>query len=300
MSFLLPWRKSPPLPHCQLGVGWYHNGIRLVKLSHINDATPTLDFYKSLPYKYPITLHKFVKRLSLQRLPCVGVIDIGNYQLLLTEPPPVLDSELLAAVRWQIQELVDFNIEDAIIDVFDEPTPANQQPKKMIYVVAAPKEVVQTDCDNLLGAGFKLIALDIPELVLRNIAALLPEDKYGVALLWLTPKHGMLTITRRATLYLSRTVEAEGKLKQLLPLMIKEIRRSFTYYENHFNQAPINYLVIAPMSPPLPNLCQYLSTHLKINVRLLDLNKLFYSERHLSAVEQAQYFPMLGAALRVE
>ena len=294
MPFPLPWNKPPP--HTQLGVGWYNNSIRLVRLSHTNNAKPRLDLYKSLPNsKRPSTiLRKFIKRHSLKRIPCVGVMGIGKYQILLTEAPPVVDSELVAATRWQVQELIDFNIEDAIIDVFD--VPANHRQEKMIYVVVARKKVVQVKIDNLLGIGFKLTALDIPELALRNIAALLPEDKNGVALLWLTPKHGMLTITRDATLYLSRTVA--GDINNMVPFIIAEIRRSLTYYENHFNQAPIKHLVIAPTSPPLPNLGKYLATNLGINVRLLDLNELLNSKLRLSVAQQAQCFPMLGAALR--
>jgi MSHA biogenesis protein MshI len=294
MPFLLPWNKSPP--HTQLGVGWYNNSIRLVRLSRTNNATPRLDLYKSLlNYKRPTSvLRKFIKRHSLKRIPCVGVMGIGHYQILLTEAPPVLDSELVAATRWQVQELIDFNIEEAIIDVFD--VPASHRQEKMIYVVIARKKVVQTHIDNLLGMGFKLTALDIPELAMRNIAALLPEDKEGMALLWLTPKYRMLTITRNTTLYLSRTVE--GDINRMVPLIIAEIRRSLTYYENHFNQAPINRLVIAPTSPPLPNLGKYLATHLGINVRLLDLNKLLNSKSRLTAAQQAQCFPILGAALR--
>lgn len=294
MPFLLPWNKSPP--HTQLGVGWYNNSIRLVRLSRTNNAKPRLDLYKSLlNNKRPTSvLRQFIKRHSLKRIPCVGVMGIGNYQILLTEAPPVLDSELVAATRWQVQELIDFNIEEAIIDVFD--VPASHRQEKMIYVVVARKKVVQTHIDNLLGIGFKLTALDIPELAMRNIAALLPEDKEGVALLWLTPKYRMLTITRNTTLYLSRTVE--GDINRMVPLIIAEIRRSLTYYENHFNQAPINHLVIAPTSPPLPNLGKYLATHLGINVRLLDLNKLLNSKSRLTAAQQVQCFPILGAALR--
>ena len=293
MSFLFPWKKS--LPDTQLGVGWYNNNIRLIRLSHTNEATPTLDLYKSLPnLKRPTTvLRQLIKRHSLKRIPSVGVMGIGHYQILLTEAPPVLESELVAATRWRVQELIDFNIEEAIIDVFD--VPASHRQEKMIYVVVARQKAVQRHVDNLLRLGFKLIALDIPELALRNIAALLPEDKNGVALLWLTPKFMMLTITRHTILYLSRTVE--GEIKHILPLIIAEIRRSLTYYENHFNQAPINHLVIAPTSSPLPNLGKYLANHLGINVRLLDLNALLNSVR-LSVAQQAQCFPILGAALR--
>lgn len=296
MPFLLPWKKSPP--HSQLGIGWHNNSIRLVKLSHPHKATPTLDFYKSLPnHKRSIVLRQFVKHHSLKRVPCVGVMGIGHYQLFLTEAPQVPDSEVLAAARWQVQTLIDFSVEEAIVDVFYVP-PSVRHPQKMIYAAVARQKVVQAHSEQLLGAGFKLTALDIPELALRNVAAKLPEDKDGVALLWLTPKHEMLTITRCGTLYLSRAVSRNTNCS--LPLIIAETRRSLAYYETHFNQAPINHLVIAPMLPPLPKLCHDLATHLGINVRFLDLNELIHSRQPLTVAQQAQCFPMLGAALRKE
>lgn len=294
MSFLFPWNKSPP--HTQLGIGWYNHNLRLVKLSHTNEVTPKLDFYKSLPHSKPppTVLRQFIKHHSLKPIPCVGVMGVGHYQILLMEAPPVPDSELVAATRWQVQELIDFKIEDAIIDVFD--VPASHRQEKMIYVVVARQKVVQVQIDNLLRLGFSLIALDIPELAMRNIAALLPEEKDGVVLLWLTSTYGMLTITRNATLYLSRTVE--GDINHIVPLIIAEIRRSLTYYENQFNQAPITHLVIAPTSLPLPNLGKYLATHLRLNVRFLDLNELVNSQSRFTLAQQAQCFPILGAALR--
>ena len=187
-------------------------------------------------------------------------------------------------MKW----LTVLEIENAIIDIFDVPSSPHDMKKRMLYVVVANGERVQANIDALLGAGFKLTALDIPELALRNIAALLPEDKEGVALLWQTDDYQILTITRDTTLYLTRTFEVGIKNS-----IIEQIQNSLNYYENHFNQAPINHLVIASQSPSLQD---DLADNLEMTVRYLDLNELVFSELDLS--QQAQCFPMLGAALR--
>lgn len=302
----LPWNRSRP--HSQLGVGWHNEGISLVRVLHTKHAEPVLDLYKSLPYHEISTLRQLSKSHSLKHIPCKGVMELGSYQLLLIETPNVHDTELRAAVRWQVQELINFDIEDAIIDMFEAPPSDRGRREKMIYVVVAHKRDVQTHMDELLNAHLKVATLLIPELALRNIAALLPEDNDGVVLLWLTPGYEMITVTRKATLYLTRTIEEEGNSWQQLmkndestegemDKLIVEIQRSLNYYENHFNKPPIKHLVIAPMSFPLPNLHDYLATQLRMTVRLLELNELLSTEIYLSTTEQAQCFPILGAAL---
>ncbi len=272
--------KKKLTPHNQLGIGWYNEGICLVKILYPDNAAPVLDLCEFVPnHEISTALPKLVKRYSLKRLPCVGVMELGSYQLFLREAPPVPDNELAAAMRWQVQEFVD--VENAIIDVFD--VPSHNMQKRMLYVVVAHGERVQAHLKTLLRAGFKLIALDIPELALRNIATLLPEDKEGVALLWLTDDYQVLTITCNATLYLTRTFQIETTLLK------EQIQQSLTYYENYFNQAPINHLVIASQSPSLQD-------DFAMTVRYLDLNELVFTD--LTMAQQAQCFPMLGAALR--
>ena len=58
----------------------------------------------------------------------------------------------------------------------------------------------------LKAARLKISALDIPELALRNLTALLPEDERGLAFLSLGRTQGMLILTRGQNLYLTRRI----------------------------------------------------------------------------------------------
>ncbi len=51
--------------------------------------------------------------------------------------PAACDNELRAAVRWRIKDLIDFHIDDAVIDVFEMPAHARGGPNRMMYAVKA-------------------------------------------------------------------------------------------------------------------------------------------------------------------
>mgnify|MGYP002713137387 CR=1 FL=1 len=148
-----------------------------------------------------------VRALGLQGAACVSVMPAGGFTLLLLNAPEVEPEELKAAVRWRIRDLIDFHIDDAVIDVFDIPGQQERGRPKMMYVVAAHTSAVQEHVALIEGSGLELKAIDIPELVQRNVAAQLPEDPSGVALLHLSRGSGLLTLTRDKTLYLARSLD---------------------------------------------------------------------------------------------
>ena len=77
--------------------------------------------------------------------------------------------------------MVDFDITDAVIDVFESPITGGQDKPNNIYVVAASHKKVQERTSLLQNAQVQLSAIDIPELVLRNLASLFPGNDKGIA-----------------------------------------------------------------------------------------------------------------------
>jgi MSHA biogenesis protein MshI len=244
------------------------------------------------------------KQHHLDEYPCVSVMDIGSYHLLLVEAPDVQPAELRAAIRWRVKDLIDFHLDDAVIDVFEVPHQKAAGRNRMMYAVVAKSTQVKKRIDELVNAGINLSVVDIPELVLRNIAALLPEDVGGVALLYLTDDTGIITLTRQGTLYLSRQIDigtndlAAGK--DNYDSLVVELQRSLDYYESHFSQPAVSSVVITPMSQPLPGLVDYLQGQLDLNVRMMDLNQLIDIPTVMDEISQAQCLLAIGAALREE
>ncbi len=275
-------------------------------------------------------LAELVDGYGLSSSHCLSVMP-GSFNLLLVEAPQVDAAELKAAVRWQIKDLIDFHIDDAVIDVFDIAGQESRGRQKMMYVVAARVSTVQEHIDLLEGAGAALSVIDIPELALRNIAALLPEGPSGVALLHLSRHGGLLTLSRDGELYLSRNLEVgseallsqmqadagvehggmaleaqeeEGGLSpgmtRLLDSIVLEVQRSLDYYESHFSLPPVGGLVLTPTEEPIPGMLGYIAGNLSVPVRTLDLNAVLDGESTLSDALQARTLLAIGAALRHE
>ena len=294
------------------------HGIAVAEVRRDDGVPPTLalcDFAETtgVEERQP-ALHKLVKRHDLGRFPCVSSMDLGDYRLLSVEPPDVQPTELNAALRWRVKDLIDFSIDDAVIDAFQVSNELAPRRNPVMYAVVARGGVVKQRVDELLGANLKLSAIDIPELAMRNIAALLPEDVGGLVLVYLTADGGLITVTRQSQLFLSRllgtgngTVNPGGELdvaetatKQWLDGIVIEIQRSMDYYESHFSQPPVSSLVVAPLERPIPGLAEYISQQLNVPTRVLDLNGVIDSPQPLSEELQSQCLLAIGTALRVE
>ncbi len=137
-----------------------------------------------------------------------SVLPDGSYQLLLVDIPNVPADEVNSAARWQIKDLLDFPVDDTVVELFEMPqVSTTAEHKAMAYAVATRRSSIEEHIELLHGAGFSLNVIDIPELCTRNIATLLPQDADGVAFLHFTETHGILTVTRQGVLYLIRRIE---------------------------------------------------------------------------------------------
>ena len=242
-----------------------------------------------------------------------SVLPDGSYQVLLIEVPRVPADEINAAVRWQIKDLLDFPVDDTLIELFEMPEQSVAGQNSMAYAVATRRSSIQQHVELLQGAGFSPDVIDIPELCTRNIATLLPQDADGVAFLHFTDSHGILTVTRQGVLYLIRRIDRRrGAISsastddfartELVSTIVLEIQRSLDYYESHFdrrNRRPLSELVLAPGSD-IDGLTESLQKQLDLKVSSLDLNTLFEMQSVITAEEQGDCLLAVGAALRSE
>jgi MSHA biogenesis protein MshI len=263
-------------------------------------------------------LRELAARHGAERARITTLMAPAEYQLLLVEAPDVEPSELRAAMRWRIKDLIDLHIDDAVIDVVEIPG-QDRGRARMMYAVAARAPRVRGRVDAIEAADLALAAIDIEELALRNIAALLDEDARGVGLLWLAGDYGQILITRGGELFLARRVEIGANalfsaaqhadpdsgdygapLTALLDQLTLELQRSFDYYESHFGQAPVQALTIAPSAPELPFLPAYLGGAQNVPVAPLDLGRAFPDAVLPDPLTLARCLTAIGAALRHE
>ncbi len=255
------------------------------------------------------------REFSLAKHACTTVMGLGEYSVISVDAPDVPPAELRAAVRWQVKDLIDYHIDDAVIDVFDAPASGAHGQKNKLYVVVSRTSTVRERVDQLQDAEANLTTIDIPELVLRNITARLPEDEGGVAMVYLTRERGLVVVTRESTLYFARTLDigydylSQGAAdadelslenNAVFDRLVLEVQRSLDYYDRYFQQPPVSALVLAPTEIPMPGLSAYLHEALGVEVKMLDLQDVVHCEQELSPQQQAHCLAAVGAALREE
>ncbi|WP_432821801.1 hypothetical protein [Trichloromonas sp.] len=256
-----------------------------------------------------------VARRALARSRCVDVMALGDYSLLQIVPPPVPDAELRDASRWQIRELIDYPIDEALIDVFRVPSEGMRGRSAIAYVVSAHRSLVKEQVNQLKAARLKIHAIDIPELAVRNLAALLPEEPRGVIFVYLGSTRGLITICRAGNLCLARNInigveqlkahpdiaagrkEDDSHVNDLLDSVVLEIQRSLDFYESNFALPPIASLVVASIEPELPVVIPYLQNYLGLGVRAFVPAEVLDCA-HLEADKVSRCLLAIGAALR--
>jgi MSHA biogenesis protein MshI len=251
-------------------------------------------------------LARMFDEVGLGRTPTSAVLPASGYQLVLVEAPDVLPAELKAAIRWRVKDMIDFGIEDAVIDVFEPPAPSRRQQQRLMYAIAARREVVQHTVDVMAPVAKGFDVIDVPELCLRNIAALLPADEQGLALLFQHGGTAELILTRAGKLYFSRHIDLsrhlapdDGGLADHAALSL-ELQRSLDYYESHFDQPPINSLYVVPSDPRSEALAAGLGRESALRVAVADLAGLFDCASPPDASTQTHCLLAAGAALRLE
>ena len=246
-----------------------------------------------------------LSKLPLARASVFSVLEPASYQLLLVEAPDVPEEELRAAVRWRIKDLIDFHVDDAVIDVFEMPSHSRGGQAKMMYTVAARADSVRKQVDLIGNAGYSLEAIDIPELCLRNVADRIEEDGRGVALLYLSEEQGFLIVVRQGVMYLTRRIEtgvqtlasSNGLRGELVSGLALEIRRSLDYFESHYDQKPVSMLYSAGLETGDRN---DLAIDLSVSVEDIDLDSFLNLDCEVDGDLQRKCLPAIGAALRHE
>jgi len=247
-----------------------------------------------------------IRAAGLPRMPISTVLRPDEYQLALIEAPDVPPAELRAAMRWRLKETIDFRVEDAVIDVFDVPDQNRGGHGRMMYAVAARRGAIDRHANTLTGIP-QFDVVDVPELCLRNLAALLPTAAAGVALLHLGDTAANIVLVRGKTFYFARQMDLQATL-HIAPgsdgerldaaSVVLELQRSLDYYERHFDQPPITRIAVSPAGSRAAELARDLGSETGFEVTSLDLNVLLNCAAPIEPAAQATCLLAVGAALR--
>lgn len=284
------------------------DGVAVARVNHERPGKPLLEYCAFHALASGQELASLLKQIfaahRLDKVPLSTLLAVGDYQLLMVEAPEVPPAELRAAIRWRIRDLIDFHIDDAVLDVFDVPPSGARGVQQHLYVVVSRAAHVKERAELLQAAGGELDIVDIPELALRNIAARLDRDANGQAMLYFGSDRGLITLTRDANLYLARSMEIGYQQLMETPDLVDrlalELQRSMDYYDRHFQQAPITAVTLCPLPQAEPQLADQLARQTGIAVRELHLEDIIDIDPAVDLTQFPRCVLAIGAALRSE
>ena len=297
-----------------LTVTFLRDGICAGRVQRVRDAKAIVEvsaFYPAEASFSPEALERMSRELRANSYRCGTMLGGGEYQLLMVDAPNVPPDELKTAVRWRLKDMLDFHIDDATIDVLDIPQDSSGASRgHSMFAVAARNALVQSRQALFGEAKLELTVIDIPEMAQRNISALLETDGRGLAMLSFDGDGGLLTITYKAELYLSRRIDVT--LEQLLERdsdrqqvcfdkITLELQRSLDHFDRQFHYVNVLKLLLAPTGTH--GLHEHLAANLYMPVEAMTLDDVFdlrNAPALQDAAQQQRFFLTLGAALRHE
>jgi MSHA biogenesis protein MshI len=258
------------------------------------------------PQTQQFMIKEKVTSLHLQGTKTTVLLSQKDCQIFLMEQPKVQESEKKEAVRWQIASIIDFPIEEAIVDYIELPSKEAVDSTPMMYVVVADKRKIQSTIEWIEATGLKVNAIDICQNALLKIAFLLEGADEGQALLHLEKNTSYLIIFKERTLYMMRELEiglAQLEIleseKSATPVhdLSVEIQRTLDYCASNLKNAGVSRLVLTPLENKKPQLLSNLSNILGLPVREMDYSEIVQNAQTIP-IKKAGYTLAIGAALR--
>jgi MSHA biogenesis protein MshI len=307
MSWFRPKKQSG----IQVGVSFSGGGVCVAVVSQ-SGGKPTISssgFYPATgDEEQAAELKRQVREQGLQGLPAVVSLEPSAYTLLQVEAPEVEPDELQSAIRWRIKDLINFHIDDAVIDLYEMPEAGRPGAPRINYVVAARTSGIQKLVETVEEAGLELSAIDIAELSIRNtVYQTLNPDSFH-ALLYLSPQYGLIEILKGETLFLSRRIEINAVdleeqgglgLNELIDSLVLELQRSLDYHESYFASGSVSSISFVVPASRNESLLMFASESLSAEISPFVLTSGNADTPSLEGDQLVQCLPAIGAAMRV-
>ena len=210
-------------------------------------------------------LRDWVRSNNLQKTPCVCLVASDDCDVYQVEKPEVDAAELIPAVTWKIKDLINYDVNNAVVDCYPMPT-SSKNNQAQLSVVAAREAVIGSYVESIKSCAMELVALDIHELVRSNLQLVKNSAERTMALLTLDDRSGSLGIYHDTDLYVSRDFTigidqlelASGEDESVFDSLSLELQRSLDYFESYYGMGTVTDLRIYPQLPAVEKMAMYL------------------------------------------
>jgi MSHA biogenesis protein MshI len=302
--------KANPTHNSVAGLTFLSDGIALaiVEQPEINPRLTHCEFYPCSSDEQLSQLTSLSKQFKLNDMPCNVVLSPDEYQVLQVDAPEVPKQELATALLWQVKDLVNYHVDDVVLEHVEMDTDLTSG-REQILVLVCRKSLIEDYVELLKNASCQLNAIDTSLFSSRNLISRLQDpstnDSIGLLNLWQdycrisVLLNDGIAINRPSTINLdSLSFISDENGYAIIDSLALEIQRTFDYYERHSRQAPIQQLYIISNGAPVHDLAELFQSRLGIECILLDVadaldvpNDILLTNNCIAA---------LGGALRVE
>ncbi|MEI6893753.1 MAG: hypothetical protein V5789_03785 [Colwellia sp.] len=281
---------------CQrIGIAFQQQGISLCSIpAQKSDSDPAKKTAAKVIFQHEkVKQTDFVK--MIQKFHKKGlegdatlVLSEAQSQVVQVDKPSVPDSEINAALKWQIKDLVSISPDNMLLDYFDIPTLAGGKDK--INVVCARLDELK---DLVAVTEQGLVKVSAITTQVFAFANLLPPKGEAVLLICQQPSEEIvLVIVKQQQIFFYRRLRGFSQIASktreelssaIIDAISLEVQRSADYFERQLKQAPIKAIkVLLPIE--LENLfVELLADNTSIPVSLLELPRPYCQHRDFAA-----------------
>ncbi len=290
----------------QLGVDFLPTGVAVVEVARGGKTPAGLMQSAFLPSAGPQqqaqALADWVEHNKLQRTPCNCLLARHDVQIFQLEKPPVAEDELLQAVKWKVKDLIGYEVEQAVVDIYELPH-SPKTPREYINAVVANESVVQSYVDMIRQASLELQVLDVYELVTKNYCHFCSLDASTMMVLQFADNEGLLTVYHHKDLYVARDFkiglldieEAMAQDEATYDALLLELQRSMDYFESSYGLGQAQNLLVFPQSDGTERMARYLQNYVNYEIEFVHVPA---AGGEVADALEAHCFPAYCAALR--
>jgi MSHA biogenesis protein MshI len=304
---------------------------RIARLVHVrpDPVRPVVEFAEKRSWDpaQPKSLERIAREFDTRRFRCLTLLKPAEYQILFVEAPEVKREEMKPALRWRIKDMIDYPADEAALDLLELPLVGGAaQRTRQMYAVAAKTETVRATVERFATSGIAIAVVDIPDTAQRNMAALFEAEERAVAALTFDQDGGLITVTFRGELYLTRRLDitadqvadSVGKYRpgsddsllleddegrgQLFERVLVEMQRSLDACERTYPFFSVGRVLLGSV-PDEAGLLEHLAGNLYVPVEPMDAAKVLRLPKvsaSWAAPERGRWLKLIGAGLRGE
>lgn len=247
-----------------------------------------------------LVLAGVVQRNDLETIPTTWLLEPDDYQLFLIESMPVHPDEFRDALQWRLRSLLNYPIEDSIVDYFMLPANKITPQHPMIAAIAAKRVQLQKTIEILKKCQVNLLKIDVPEIAMHNLTATLETDEKSTAFIYFYPHIAILNITREKTIYFTRRINLSSDNildKKNIEDLSLDILRYFDYFQSQWRFPSPTRVFIGTKMGNTQELIQAFSDYVLAKTEAFSIEPLILNKSLVSKVNN-EFLLSLGSLLK--